>query len=31
MVREQAAEAGAWQGEVWLRRAGGETFPAACR
>ena len=29
MVREQAAEAGAWQGEVWLRRAGGETFPAA--
>ncbi|MDD3327358.1 MAG: EAL domain-containing protein [Zoogloea sp.] len=29
MVREQAAEAGAWQGEVWLRRVGGETFPAA--
>ena len=28
-VRAQAAAGGAWQGEVWLRRADGESFPAA--
>ena len=28
-VRAQAAADGAWQGELWLCRAGGESFPAA--
>ncbi|MDD2990487.1 MAG: EAL domain-containing protein [Zoogloea sp.] len=27
-IRDVAAEGGLWQGEVWIRRSAGDTFPA---